>query len=504
MKWNTSGQSTCKYRLQVSDKSNFSNILLDTGEQLVSNYVYSQGIFLESHSGWRCPADKDSTIQDVPIGHFISAEYLGSTCYDWFDGTPYCDYNWITEWQRCINLEEGCYFDEGGQCFCLSCIPRPQAATYIHNGYSSRGQTSFDYQTYLPRGKTYYYRVNVSNCGYYGGDTIVGGPSFVTWSGWANDSFYAPPLAVNNSPVVSNVQISPTGDTCSAGIDFASANLSWNYSDPDNDPQGSYRADGSWDTGRVYFGVNSYPLNNLSCGTTYSFHVRVWDIYGLVSPWSSYATYTTPPLNHPPAVYNLQVSQPGDYCSVGPHASFSWNYTDVDGDSENSWQIQVDDNSNFSSPVADSGRVYSAANSFSTTNLSYNTTYYWQVKVWDSRGVESDWTSGTPFAPPKHRYPTINFNWSPSKPSKNENALFTDQSTTYGGAGKAAWYWTFQNGAPGTSVQQNPTIQFTSEGNKQVSLTVTDNTQPTGYSCTGYNQINVNLPLPKWKEVNPR
>jgi PKD repeat protein len=241
-------------------------------------------------------------------------------------------------------------------------------------------------------------------------------------------------------------------------------------------------------------------MNNLSCGTTYSERVRVWDSAGLASNWSSYVSYTTPPLNRPPTAYNLQVSQPGNYCSMGPHASFSWYYADLDGDSENSWQIQVDNNSDFSSPAADSGRVYSTSNAYSTTNLSYNTTYYWRVQVWDSRGMVSSWASGPSFAPPRHSYPTVNFNWSPTAPSANENVLFSDQSIVYGGTSKSAWSWTFQSGSPGTSSQQNPTVKFTSEGNKQISLTVTDSD---GYACTGYKQVYVNLPLPKWKEITP-
>lgn len=341
----------------------------------------------------------------------------------------------------------------------------------------------------------------MSNCGGGSSWSIIGEPVSAAWSGWANDSFYAPPLAGNNRPVVSNVQISSTGDTCATGVDSASAVLTWNYFDPDNHPQDSYRANGSWNTGRVYSGVSSHPLNNLSCGTTYSFRVRVWDIYGLASLWSNSATYTTPPLNHAPTAYNLQVSQPGDYCSIGPHASFSWNYTDVDGDAENSWQIQVDNNSDFSSPEANSGKVNSTTNSFSTTNLSYNTTYYWRVRTWDSKGIVSSWVSGSSFAPPKHMYPTVDFNWSPSVPSKNENASFSDLSSVYGGVSKASWSWSFQNGAPGTSVQQNPTIQFTSEGNKQVSLRVADSD---GYACTRYKIVNVNLPFPRWKEITPR
>ncbi len=497
IRWNVSND-TCKYVLQISDKADFSNILLDTGEQLTANYVYSQsGTFWPSHTGTRCPADINPDVQDVPTGAFVSAQYLGGACHDWFSGEEQCIPS-MADVQRCINSEAGCYLDwESGSCMCSNCSKPGFSAEYKQTSYSSWGQTSFTYQTYLPRGKTYHYRVKVSSCG--GGDYyIIGNQLPLVWTGWAIDSFAT--SAANSNPVVSNPAIAPVSDTCAAGTDFASAVFSWNYSDPDGDPQIAYRARGSWYTGKVSSGSHSYALNNLSCGTTYSFMVRAWDANNLASNWSNSASYTTPPLNHAPTAQNLQVAQLGDYCAIGPHASFSWGYTDVDGDAQNSWQIQVDNNSNFSSPEANSGRVYSTSNAYSTTNLNYNTTYYWRVRVWDSRGVVSSWISGSSFAPPKHRYPSVDFNWSPSSPIADEDVSFTDSSTTYGAA-KTAWLWNFQNGVPAASVQQNPTIKFTSEGNKQVSLRVTDSD---GYACTGYKTVNVNLPLPKWKEITPR
>ena len=88
----------------------------------------------------------------------------------------------------------------------------------------------------------------------------------------------------------------------------------------------------------------------------------------------------SPQPNNPPSATNLKITQP-DYCLSGPAAIFSWNFTDPDGDTQSAYQVQVDDNSNFSSPEDDSGKVQSSHNSYATPlgKLKYNTTYYWRL-----------------------------------------------------------------------------------------------------------------------------
>lgn len=74
-------------------------------------------------------------------------------------------------------------------------------------------------------------------------------------------------------------------------------------------------------------------------------------------------TVTTPPPNSAPTASNVTATQP-NYCSSGPGATISWKYTDVDGDPQSAFQVQVDDNSNFSSPTVDSGKVSSSGKSY--------------------------------------------------------------------------------------------------------------------------------------------
>ena len=207
--------------------------------------------------------------------------------------------------------------------------------------------------------------------------------------------------------------------------------------------------------------------------------------------------------NQPPSATNLNVSQP-NYCLSGPAGIFSWTFTDPDaGDRQSAYQVQVDNNLDFSSPEDDSGKVESTSPSYATPlgKLSYNTTYYWRLKVWDSKGTESTWISGPFFRTPTHAYPRIEFTWSPLKPHVNQPVQFTDQSTVYGGTTKASWDWTFQDANPPNSTHQHPQqVTFSSAGPKRVTLKVDDSD---GFSCTGEKTVNVQLPLPEWQEIPP-
>ena len=220
---------------------------------------------------------------------------------------------------------------------------------------------------------------------------------------------------------------------------------------------------------------------------------------------SDYKVMTSFISNNPPSATNLSVVQP-DYCLSGPAAIFSWTFTDPDsGDSQSAYQVQVDNNSDFSSLEVDSGKVSSDSNSYATPpgRLQYNTPYYpyyWRVEVWDSKDVSSSWISGPSFSTPKHAYPTINFTWSPQTPPVNQAVTFTDQSQVFGGATKISWQWTFPDGNPPSATSQNATTTFSSLGSKQVTLRVTDSDN---YSCPISKSVSIQLSLPEYKEVPP-
>ncbi|MFH1451403.1 MAG: hypothetical protein ABIF89_02230 [bacterium] len=206
----------------------------------------------------------------------------------------------------------------------------------------------------------------------------------------------------------------------------------------------------------------------------------------------------------PPSAINLLATQP-NYCGCAscPVISYSWTFSDPDeGDFLTAFQVQTDDTSDFSSPVDDSGKVLYPSESYATPmgKLIYNKTYYWRVKVWDKNGNESEWAEGSSFNTSLHAYPEIDFSWYPLVASVDEDIIFADESTVYGGATKKSWSWTFQDAVPVTATSESITANFTSGGRKQVNLTVTDTDD---FSCSENKLISVNLPIPDYREVKP-
>jgi len=218
-------------------------------------------------------------------------------------------------------------------------------------------------------------------------------------------------------------------------------------------------------------------------------------------------TVVNAPTNSPPTVAPINPATPPDYCVSGPAATFSWTFSDPDaGDSQSAYQVQADNNSDFSSPEVDSGKVNSSSGSYATGpgKLLYNSTYAWRVKVWDASNAESAWAAGSSFSTPQHAYPGIDFSWTPQNPNANETTQFSDQSTVAGGATKSTWLWTIPdaNYIGGTnSSSQDPKVKFTSTGAKQVILRVTDSD---GYACQASKTVNAQTPLPGWQEVAPQ
>jgi len=78
-----------------------------------------------------------------------------------------------------------------------------------------------------------------------------------------------------------------------------------------------------------------------------------------------------------------------------------------------------------------------------------------------------------------------------------KKSIFTDDSEVYGGSSKSAWSWSLIDGNPASSSQQNPTTQFNSTEEKQVTLQVTDSD---GYSCSMSKAVSIQSELPQWQE----
>jgi len=231
--------------------------------------------------------------------------------------------------------------------------------------------------------------------------------------------------------------------------------------------------------------------------------------------------------NNPPTASNLQVVK-GDY-STNPAHYFSWIYTDPEGSNESKFQFQVDNDSDFSSPKIDrtvtgvwssgdsNNQIVVVAVSPGLDQIGYNTPYYWRVTVWDASGSSFGWVqyndpadadddgNSSTFTTELHRYPSSDFNWAPQQPSQEEDVLFADQSTCYdinnNPTACVGWSWTFEDGNPVSSNAQNPIIQFTSDGSKQVTLQVTDSDN---FSCQISKSVGVQAELPGWQEILPQ
>lgn len=122
------------------------------------------------------------------------------------------------------------------------------------------------------------------------------------------------------------------------------------------------------------------------------------DVAGTGGAFGAYLTYEL--ANAAPNTPTI-VSPTGGAIITGADLTpdLTFHYGDPDGDSSSAYQIQVDNNSDFSSPVWDSGKTASViANNTNKTvacgaTLARGTTYYWRVKVWDSGDLASGWSA---------------------------------------------------------------------------------------------------------------
>ena len=215
-------------------------------------------------------------------------------------------------------------------------------------------------------------------------------------------------------------------------------------------------------------------------------------------------------LNNSPTVSGLYDSDI-DYCSQSPmNIILSWQFNDSDlGDEQSAYQVKI--TKKDTGQMYDSGKVSSPSFSITVQKINNdmdsnfiwydvsNKGYSWEVKAWDLDDEDSNWANDS-FKTAIHQWPTVDFDWAPANPSKDENAQFTDQSVVYGGTSISSWLWEFQSGNPASSSIQNPIIKFTSDGSKEITLQVTDSD---GYTCPRTKYIGVNIKLPEWKEVLP-
>ena len=196
--------------------------------------------------------------------------------------------------------------------------------------------------------------------------------------------------------------------------------------------------------------------------------------------------------------------------------TFHWNYSDPEGDPQQSYQIQIDDDKPETPPFTDSGDSSSPSYTPPTTPwktwMHWNTDYWWQVKVKDDKGNWSDWSTSTLFASPSHAAPWPDFSPSKERISQNEVITFYDNSQCYLSGDTAlpcrdldvTYEWDFDYIEPDFTIDKttkgNTTWSYTLLGAHKVKLRITDNLA-TCYSET--ETVTVTLPLPRWWEIPP-
>ena len=262
-------------------------------------------------------------------------------------------------------------------------------------------------------------------------------------------------------------------------------------------------------------------------GTTYQFRYRVQDKAGNLSDWATGPSQTLS-INHPPTATNLRV-QLTDPCDKILGALLRWDFSDPDGDSQYARHIQIDDDSDFSSPIID---IYDEQFGSTTAyafqeKIECDKTYYWRVKVWDSPcQSSSSWIEGPSFSTQGLcYYPIIDFSWRPQRISFSQPIQFIDQSTCYDESSLGfdcssedpfidSFNWHFlltkedewgetQTIFETSTTTENPVITLPYMGDLEITLIVTDSQ---GRSCPKTVNTSSRFPVwvwKTWREINP-
>ena len=226
----------------------------------------------------------------------------------------------------------------------------------------------------------------------------------------------------------------------------------------------------------------------------------------------------------------MDSSNPTDYCGTTyPPVRFRWNFSDPDGDSQEYYRLEVYEGFVLIERSCDAGlsdpdaRCSGTSESYVSSNLDFNTTYSWQLKVWDPEDSESDWiyppsppsfptsAPGDSFSTPVHPYPDPDFLWSPLNPEMGITVQFTDETICYDAGQQeidcsesiCVFSWTIGNASytGGTSSSsKNPQVEFSAPGNARINITDADGQGP----CPSITKaVGVILPLPEWTEIMP-
>lgn len=200
-----------------------------------------------------------------------------------------------------------------------------------------------------------------------------------------------------------------------------------------------------------------------------------------------------------------------DYCFESPGGiNLNWDYNDANGDVQQAYEMEIkrlsDDEVEFYQMTSDSTSQFAGnINSYMGYNFiwydSSGSGYDWRVRVQDDNGKWSNWSSWDSFNVPLHSYPDVDFYLNPDNPSAGEPVEFHSDVSCYDGDGSCDNFaWDVNNDGSIESLDSNMGYTFTSSGDYNVKLTVSDSES---YTCNSIKSIEINLPLPSWKEIFP-
>jgi hypothetical protein len=260
----------------------------------------------------------------------------------------------------------------------------------------------------------------------------------------------------------------------------------------------------------------------------------------------------------PPYATDLVVDS-GSYCTGLPFGvvGFSWTYKDVENDPEKMFILQVDDNSDFSSPEYNEtwdNLIYPYDSENGTHNehsipvqmsdtvegggfIKYGVEYYWRVKVSKYNGdLSSDWIyydglAGTTEANSKiaftygysHPAPIVAYDIWPEAPIIDEQVYFDDsrsfcyidgETESFACSGLSSGYtWTFYENGPLTPNRAGGAFYtYTNQGTYATTLEICDSYKDQNGAtqvgcCFAEKDVSIknesSTELPKYREIAP-
>jgi len=187
-------------------------------------------------------------------------------------------------------------------------------------------------------------------------------------------------------------------------------------------------------------------------------------------------------------------------------------------------------NSTSTGVIVDTGKVSNNATQYYFTPPSYDTPYYWFLRLWDDTDTPIAWrqfnTNGTKdwitdnftrnsqignlqtFTSYRHEFPLPSFTWSPtqivvattSNSFISNSSYYTDANSLQTCSGVCSYNWSVSDAGAVITGTTSPStsILFTRATNTSVTLSATDDDT---YTCSTSTLLDVNFLLPTWKEV---